>query len=262
MIDQTSIDRLETYQREGRLIRNAWTGTDEQCRATACLLAALVPDCGVAGDAGVCPASVLPPWLAHLTPWIDDAGTVEAWPGVVTRYVAILRAWNLDDAQSARCDYLCRALIVREARSHTTDARTVAACDTVIGLCDRAAAGDNPTSQEWAAARAAARAAASYAARDAAWAATAGAGFAAKAARAAARDAAGDAAWAAGAAGAAARAAAWAAGAAAWAAGAAARAAAGDAARAAAGDAAADRMIDGILTMLEAEIAHGPRGSK
>jgi len=44
MIDQTAIDRLETYQREGRLIRNAWVGTDAQGRETACLLAALVPE--------------------------------------------------------------------------------------------------------------------------------------------------------------------------------------------------------------------------
>jgi len=228
MIDQTSIDRLETYQREGRLIRNAWIGTDEQGRETACLLAALVPGCGVAGTAGVCPADVLPPWLAHLTPWIDDAGTAEAWPGVVARYVAILRSWNLDDAQSARCDYLCRALIVREARSHTTDARTVAACDTVIALCDRAATGDAPTVQEWDAA-----------ARAGAWAATAGAGFAAKAARAATVEAA------------------WAAWDGAWCA-----ATAGATSELAAAWAAADRMIDGILTVLETEIAHGPRGSK
>ena len=102
MIDSTAIERLETYHREGRLIRHAWTGTDDQGREAACLLAALVPECGAKESSSVCPASVLPPWLAHLTPWIDDAGTAEAWPGVVTRYVAILRAWNLTDAQSNR----------------------------------------------------------------------------------------------------------------------------------------------------------------
>jgi hypothetical protein len=66
------------------------------------------------------------------------------------------------------------------------------------------------------------------------------------------RAAAGDAAWAGAAVRAAARAAV--------------RAAAGDAAwagaRGAAWAAAGDRMIDGILTVLETEIAHGPRGGK
>jgi len=221
VIDQTAIDRLETYQREGRLIRNAWTGTDAQGRETACLLAALVPECGPREGAEACPASVLPPWLARLTPWIDDAGTAEAWPGFVARYVAVLRSWNLDAAQSQRCDYLCRALIVREARSHTTDAWAIAACDTVIALCDRAAAGSLPPAQEWAAA--AARAAPISAARAAARAAVARAAwYAARDAWYSARDA-GSAAWEA---------------------------------------EASDRMIDGVLTVLETEIARGPRGSK
>jgi membrane protein involved in colicin uptake len=175
---------------------------------------------------------VLPPWLAHLTPWIDDDGTAAAWPGFVGRYVAVLRSWNLDAAQSQRCDYLCRALIVREARNHTTAAVAIAACDTVIALCDRAAAGSLPPAQEWAAA---ARDAAN-AAWDAAWAAASAAAWAAEAAAeaGAASDAASDAAWDA------------------------ARAAGSAAARAAA----SDRMIDGILTVLETEIAHGPRGEQ
>jgi len=245
MIDQTAIDRLETYRREGRLIRDAWTGTDAQGRETACLLAALVPECGARQDAFACPADVMPPWLAHLTPWIDDAGTVDAWPGHITRFVAILRAWNLTEAQSQRCDYLCRALIVREARSHTTDTRAIAACDAVIALCDRAAAGSSPPAEERDAAMSAAMSAAAYAAasaaaRAAAW------DAASAAARAAARASAGTAAMSA----------------AMSAAGAAASAAASAAEAEAARAAASDRMIDGILTVLETEIAHGPRGSK
>jgi len=266
MIDQQAIDRLETYLHEGRLIRNAWTGTDEQGRETACLLAALVPECGVAEDAGVCPASALPPWLAHLTPWLDDAGTVEAWPGFVVRYVTILRSWNLDDAQSRRCDYLCRALIMREARNHTTDAAAYTAIDTVIALCARAAAGSPITDKEWAPADAAAYAA--YAAAEVARAATAA--YAAYAAAYAARDAANaarDAANAArDAAANAARDAVHAARDAAHAVRDAAVYAAANAPHAAANAArdamyaASDRMIDGVLTVLETEI--GPWGSK
>jgi len=248
MIDQQAIDRLEIYHQQGRLIRRAWTSTDAQGRETACLLAALVPECGVMESADSCPASVLPPWLANLTPWLDDAGTAAAWPGFVARYVAVLRSWNLDAAQSQRCDYLCRALIVREARSRTLDPQCIAACDTVIALCDRAAAGSSHTAEEWAAACAAAwaaaraaacdatRDAARAAARAAAWAAARAAAWAAEAAAAwdAACDATRDAAW----------------------------AAEADVARAAASAAASDRMIDGILAVLETEIAHGPRGSK
>jgi len=227
MIDQQAIDRLEIYHQQGRLIRHAWTGTDAQGRETACLLAALVPECGVMESADSCPASVLPPWLANLTPWLDDAGTAAAWPGFVARYVAVLRSWNLDAAQSQRCDYLCRALIVREARSHTLDPQCTTACDTVIALCDRAAAGSSHTAEEWAAARDAA----TTTILSARWSGAAAAAIAAGAS--AAREAA------------------------AMAAGAAATAAEATADHA---PAACDRMIDGILTVLETEI--GPRGSK
>ena len=59
---------------EGRLIRRAWAGTDDQGRETACLLAAISPEAGQAQNPNACPAHVMPQWLAHLTPWIDDAG--------------------------------------------------------------------------------------------------------------------------------------------------------------------------------------------
>ena len=217
--------RVREYLRDGRLLRNAWTDTDTEGRKRACLLAAFVPACGSAQSADVCPADLIWPWLAHLTPWIDDAPSEAAWPGFVERYAAVVpRLAGLPDGTSRRCEYAVRALIVREARSHTTDARSVASCDTVIALCDRVAARDEPSDAEWcdavgaAASSQAAAAAAAKVADDAA--AASWASYAAAAAKVA-DDAAAAAAW--------------------------------DAAEAAA----SDRMVDGILSVLESATKGG-----
>ena len=218
------MSNLQTLIEENRIIRSEWRGYDAQGRETACLLAAMSP--AVVDDASQCPADVMPPWLAHLTPWIDDAGTVEHWPKVVRAYADVAARWHvLDAAAWHRLDYECRVITLREAATHTTDAAALAACATVIALCERVIAGDEPTESEWAAAGAVARAVVRAAARAVAWAAEARAAAAAAAEAAEA------------AAAAAARAAAWAA---AWAAGAVARAA-------------ADRMIDAMLAAIARE---------
>jgi hypothetical protein len=250
------LSRLDTLIAEGRLVRQEWAGHDASGRETACLLAALSPEAGVKESAGACPATVMPSWLAHLTPWIDDAGTLEHWPEVVRRYASLAHRWNVLSQESwTRLDYRVRAICVREAMRHTTDAGTLAACDTVGALCDRTAVGDTGE-KDWATAGAAAAAAksaawsAAAAAKSAAWSAAAAAKSAAWSATAAAKSAAWSATWAAAAAAAAA----------AWAARAAARAAeAAAAARAARAEAAAteaaDRLIDAILDAIEAACA-------
>lgn len=86
MVTSERVSELERRIAEGTLARGRWTGTDARGRQTACLLAALAPECGVSGSAGSCPAEVMPAWLAHLTPWLDDAPSAEAWPGLVRRY--------------------------------------------------------------------------------------------------------------------------------------------------------------------------------
>jgi hypothetical protein len=214
-------DRLDAMIAENRLVRERWT--DGQDRA--CLLAALSPESGNAGKACMCPAAVMAPWLAHLTPWIDDSGSLELWPSVVRRYAAVARRWaEWTDATWERKNYSIRALIVREAARHTTDARALSACSRVIALCDSRAGGQETREEDWAAARAAARAAAASAASASA------AAEAAVAASAAAAEAA------------AARAAAWAA----WA------SAARASAEASARIKSADAIIEGILSVLEA----------
>lgn len=163
---------------EGTLARGRWTGTDNHGRHVACLLAAMAPDAAAAQSADACPAWLLPPWLAHLTPWIDDAPSNEAWHGIVSRYADLIgRSSVLDAAAWHRLDYRVRRIAVLEARSHVAagDA-ALGAIDRVVELLDREISGAPPTRAEWDAAAAAARDAradaATYAATGATYAAT------------------------------------------------------------------------------------------
>jgi len=111
----------------------------------------------------------MPPWLAHLTVWLDDAPSDVAWPGLIARYVRVLhRLHELAPEHLTKLDYECRAIAVREARSHTEDPPALVAIDGVLVLLDRAAAGGVVQEIEWAAAEAEAWAAAEAAAEAAA----------------------------------------------------------------------------------------------
>ena len=137
-----AIQRLNGHIEAGTLIRGRWTGTDEQGRHLACLLAAMVPECGKEQMASVCPAELMPQWLAQLTPWIDDAGSDAAWPGVVRRYAAVAARWHALSAEEwRRLDYAVRALCVREAMRHTPDATVISVCGRAATLCEAAASG-------------------------------------------------------------------------------------------------------------------------
>ena len=161
------LDRLDRMIRENRVSRGEWTEGHDR----ACLLAALSPEAGAAQSAAACPAELMPPWLAYLTPWLDDAPSEHAWPHIVRRYASLARRWHVLDGEAwdrARIGALIA--IVSEARTHTgDDAVALAAIDGVLGWLRRGA----PESD-----------------RDAAWAARAVAADAAYAARAAARAAA------------------------------------------------------------------------
>ena len=216
---------------EGLLIRNAWAGRLADGRATACTLATIAPKCGEQKSAGACSAEIMPLWLAYLTTWITDRGSGDQWEGHIRRFAATAPRWSL---LTERDEYAVRAIIMREAAKYAAGARVRSACWRVIALCDRVAAGDSraalatdfaaasaeASAAAWAA-DAAARAAASAEASAAAWAANAAARAAADAAWSAASAAAADAAWSAA------------------------------SAASAAASAEADRIIDGILTVLE-----------
>jgi hypothetical protein len=139
-------NRLDTFIAEDRLIRKAW-GDGQEC---ACLLLALAPEIGTSGAVYRCPASVLPPWLAHLTPSLDDAGSTAAWPTMVRRYSRVVRrgAETLDDAGWRRV--LARTMLAVLAVVAPHDLSE--SCARVSALWGRVLAGDEPTEEEWAAA--------------------------------------------------------------------------------------------------------------
>lgn len=87
------VGNLDHHIAEGTLIRKDWGDGFR----TACLLAALSPEVATSTEASSCPASVMPKWLAQLTPAIDDYGSLKAWPGMVRRYAALARRWHVLD---------------------------------------------------------------------------------------------------------------------------------------------------------------------
>jgi hypothetical protein len=236
------VEHLNMMINEGRVIRNAWTGLDEQGRETACLLAALAPEVAEAEDSGACPASVMPGWFADLTPWIDDEASEAEWPHMVRRYAACAARWSLlDNAAWRRVEIASRRASVVEAMSHTTQEGVLDACREALAWLG-AGMPEQSRKELLASLEAVAGAAtrAESAARAAAWAAPESEARAARAARAAAVVASR-------AAGAAAAAAAAAVSAAAWA------VAAAEAAVVEAQAEAADRITDAVLTALEKE---------
>jgi hypothetical protein len=196
------IERLQLYVREGRIIRNAWTGEDAQGRETACLLAALSPEAGEEERASACPAHVMPEWLARLTPMLDDKTPEAYWPEFVRCYAYAAARWHvLDDAAWRRV--LARVMLASLDVARPHDRSGVVA--RVADLCRRVLDGNEPAVCEWTAAEEAARAAAwalaeeaarATRAEGAAWALVEAGEAAARAARAAARAAAGAGAWA------------------------------------------------------------------
>lgn len=164
-MDTERLDRLDALIRENRIIRGAWTERDR-----ACLLAALAPEAGKAQSASACPAEVMPAWLAHLTPWIDDAPSEEAWSALVGRYAALARRWHvLDTAAWERARIGVLIAIVTESRQHVLphESRALAAIDGVLAWLRRGAPEDERLAALWAA-EAAQTWAATWAARSAA----------------------------------------------------------------------------------------------
>ena len=134
-------DRLERMIAEGNVLREQWTDGEER----ACLLAALSPEAGEAGSAAACPAKVLPPWFAHLTPSMDDYVSLKYWPKFIRHYASAVRcAANLNKASWLRIEYAFRADVVREAMRHTDDKKVIETCEAVVALCDGVANGGKP----------------------------------------------------------------------------------------------------------------------
>jgi hypothetical protein len=167
-MDTERLDRLDIMIRENRVIRRAWTEGHER----ACLLAALSPEAGKAQSASECPAEVMPRWLAHLTPWLDDAPSEQAWPALVRRYAGLARRWHaLDAAAWERARIGVLIVIVTEARRSCPqhEAQALAAIDEVLAWLRQGAPDSGRLAAEWAAeAAAGASAKAAWASAEAA----------------------------------------------------------------------------------------------
>ena len=134
---ESRIQRLNEMMSEGRIIRNDWVSSDAQGREVACLLTALSPEAGEDENPDACPAEVMPAWLAHITPWLDDSGSYTEWPRVIRRYAACAARWSvLDDAAWRRVEIVARRVAVVEAMRHTSDAMALDACRRVLAWLD------------------------------------------------------------------------------------------------------------------------------
>ena len=149
------INRLETFHKEGRLIRFEWITEEDDGRECACPLSAFSPEVGAEMNARACPPEAMPMWLARLTPDINDDVSLPAWDGFIARYVAMLHnLLRLSPERLKRLDYATRAIAVRESRRYESKAAQ-AEIDVVLSLLDRAAEGFAVSEEGWVAARAA-----------------------------------------------------------------------------------------------------------
>ena len=142
-------DRLDAFIAEDRLTRKLWGDGQER----ACLMLALAPEARDR-DTVECTANFLPPWLARITPSMDDCGSEAAWPTMVRRYSVVVRrgATTLDDVGWRRV--LARTMLAVLARATTFD--TSGSCARVSTLWGRVLSGEEPLKGEWAAERGAA----------------------------------------------------------------------------------------------------------
>lgn len=99
-------------------------------------------------------ASPLPYWLTLLMSWWTASASGEGWHWRVDQ---IREGWSkLSPEAGRRLDYVCRAIAVREARTHVTDVKVLAAIDGVLALLDRAVTGETVAGNDWAVAGSAA----------------------------------------------------------------------------------------------------------
>lgn len=89
----TPIERAEhlralAYEAVPAIGRGMWVDAQDR----PCLLAAYSPEARVAHAADCCPATAMWPWLARVTPMMDDNGSMEAWPAMVRRYADVVLA--------------------------------------------------------------------------------------------------------------------------------------------------------------------------
>jgi len=166
-------DRIALFAREGRLIQHGWHRTADDGRELACLLGAIGSN---VTSPEVCPADVMPTWLARLLPALFDGLPAERTADLGLRFAAALRSGSTGDDVRGR--WLARA--EADARASACAAAPAWAAAWAAWAAE-AAARAAAEAAEAAAARAAAEAAAAWAAACADAAAAARAAWAAAA---------------------------------------------------------------------------------
>lgn len=155
---EAAADRIIKHFERGTLLRMDWidgSPDDTLGYERACLLVAAAPEVGD-GHFEKCPVSLMPQWLAHLTPGMDDNVSIAYWPDMVREYALCLRRSGvLTPEQWQRLDYTARRIAVVEAMKRTRNEVVMSACRAVVALLDRAIGGDAPSDDEWRAAEAA-----------------------------------------------------------------------------------------------------------
>lgn len=136
----TRVERLRMMVREGRIIRDTWSNDDGMC-----LLAAISPEVARAQCERACPSSVMPLWLAYLTPDMNDFSSIEAWANIVQRYADLAARWHVLSPEAwERARVRALLSIVQEARSHVSENETqaIVAIDAVIAWLEAGAPED------------------------------------------------------------------------------------------------------------------------
>lgn len=135
-------DRLDKMIRENRIVRHKWGDGKER----ACLLLALVPECdggSAGGDPRMCPANVLPWWMAHLVIWIDDAPSAGRWRDIITSFASLVRrSGSMPPAAWRRLEHETKSIIVREFMTHAVTKAALDSCLRMLDMLDREAFGE------------------------------------------------------------------------------------------------------------------------
>lgn len=136
----TITDRIALAQKahaEGRIIQHDWNRTDERGRHLVCALAAFGD--GDIDSASKCPAELMPSWVAHLVPRLDDGIAADQVSWFFGNLLDRVQRWHaLDEAawDRIRTGFMIFAIedAVKRAESVQPDPRP-AYWQKVAGAC-------------------------------------------------------------------------------------------------------------------------------
>lgn len=105
-------DALARRRERREIVRQDWASIRDG-RELGCLLLTLAPEVRLrlhqvddlvhaSISMPECPSWLMPAWMAHLTPQIDDCGSDEKWPEHIALYVGLGRRWLVLDASAWR----------------------------------------------------------------------------------------------------------------------------------------------------------------